>query len=310
MVEFVTTLLRQIQDLATDPTMPVATLLRKAMILARRLDYPPLGEWAERELEGYPDDAELPEYRAYRSCQVLGDFSGPAGSGLRNQPLPPGAVAEEHRRGLFGFELRDGIPKYEQLMEAGDGGSLSMPWNGDFVVHYQADFFELMALSSARRVVSPGDLGQLVEAVRTRLLNFSLEIEAANPDAGEANAGTRPVPVDEVSSAFHVTVMGDNNVVNAAGRDATQTISFEGERWDELREVLLGVGVPNGELDRLRAALESDTQQQLPPGSMGPATAQWYERLMDAARGGAVALTTEAAGGVIAAELLKFLGAS
>lgn len=75
-----TTLLRQIQDSASDHSVPVTDLLRKALILAKRLDYQPLGNWAERELEGYPPGAELPEYRAYRECQVVGDFAGPMNS--------------------------------------------------------------------------------------------------------------------------------------------------------------------------------------------------------------------------------------
>lgn len=304
-----TTLLRQIQDGATDDAVSVAELLRKALILAKRLDYPPLGDWAQQELQGYSGDADLPEYRAYRACQVVGDFNGVAGSGIRNQPLPSGAVAEEHRRLLFGFELRDGVPKYESLLEGEGADNLSMPWNTDYVVHYQQDFFDYYALHAARRVVGRGDLSQLVEAVRTRLLNFSLEIEASNPDAGEADPGTAPIPADAVSEAFQVTVMGDNNVVNAAGRDATQVISFDDGRWDQLRETLAGFGVPDKEVDSLRVALQEDAGRALPAGAMGPSAASWYERLNAAVTQGAISLTSEVAGGMIAVELLKFLGA-
>jgi hypothetical protein len=46
------TLLRDIQDAATGTDVPVATLLRKAQILAARLDHAPLREWASQELDG------------------------------------------------------------------------------------------------------------------------------------------------------------------------------------------------------------------------------------------------------------------
>jgi hypothetical protein len=303
----VTTLLRQIQDSAADHAVPVTDLLRKALILARRLDYQPLGDWAERELEGYPPDAELPEYRAYRECQVVGDFAGPMNSGRRNQPLPSGAVSEAHRRQLFGFELREGVPTYESLLESGN--DLAIPWSGNFVVHYQQDFIELMALTAARRIVGRAELSQLIEAVRTRLLNFSLEIEAENPDAGEAEPGSHPIPATAVSEAFQVTVMGDNNVVNAAGRDATQTVSFDDGRWDQLRETLMTLGVPEEEVDALHVALQADADRALPAGTMGPSVAAWYERLNAAVAKGTMSLATEVAGGMIAVELLKFLGA-
>jgi hypothetical protein len=140
-------------------------------------------------------------------------------------------------------------------------------------------------------------------------ITFASEIEVANPDAGEADVGAQPVPEDAVSDAFHLTVMGDHNVVNAAGRDATQTIRFDDGRWDRLRETLADLGVPADELDGLKLALETDASRSLPNGAMGPATADWYEKLTAAAGRGAIALSSEVAGGVIAIELLKFLGA-
>jgi hypothetical protein len=300
-------LLQQMQDMATTDTMPAASLLRKGLVLARRLKYPPLGEWAQMELEGYPPDADLPDYRAYRRCQVLGNFNGPAGSGVRNQPLPSDGVEDAHREALFGYELREGIPKYESLVAQGEGATI--PWNTDFVVHYQAAFFEFMALSNAWREVGRAALVEVIEGVRTRLLNFCLDIEATNPEAGEAEAGTTPVPAEEVSAAFQLNIMGDNNVVTTAGRDVSQQVSLDGPRWDGLRETLADLGVPGDELIALKDALEDDVSRELPAGSLGPSTATWLERINEAIKTGAVAVGTDAAGGLIAIELLKFLGA-
>ncbi len=293
--------------MATADTMPVASLLRKGLVLARRLKYPPLTEWAQMELEGYPSDADLPDYRAYRRCQVLGNFNGPAGSSLSNQPLPSGGVEEAHRDSLFGYELREGIPKYEALVAGGK--DVTIPWNTDFVVHYQASFFEFMALSHAWRDVGRAALVEVIEGVRTRLLNFCLDIEAANPEAGEAAADSTPVSPEEVSAAFHLNIMGNNNVVTAAGRDVTQQVSLDGPQWDELRETLAHLGVPGDDLASLKTALEDDMEQGLPAGTLGPSTATWLEKINEAIRAGAVAVGTDAAGGLIAIELLRFLGA-
>jgi len=224
------TLLQQMEESATNHEIPVAALLRKALILSKRLRYPPLGEWAKHELEGYPKDVDLPDYRAYRRCQVLGDFSGPMGSGMRNQPIPSGNVQEDDQHALFGFELREGVPKYQTLVDNG-GSGLAIPWDQNYVARYQEDFYEAYALSSARRVLGLGDLAQVLEGVRTRLLNFSLEIEETNPAAGEAEAGTTPVPPEKVNTAFHLHVSGDHNIVTTAGRDLTQQLSLDESRW-------------------------------------------------------------------------------
>ena len=239
---------------------------------------------------------------------MVGDLNGFGGGRMTNQPLQSSVVAKEHRRGLFGFELRDGVPVYEAMVDAGE--NVSFPWAMDVVAHYQSSFIQGWGLANARRVLSGGEIRQLLDDIRTRLLNFTLEIEAANPDAGETVGDEGRIPVQEVSSAFAVHVMGDHNIVNAAGGDAVQTISFDDGRWDELRKSLGGLGVPNHELDKLHVALEEDASRRLPPGTMGPSTAGWYERLNVAATKGAISLASEVAGGMIAVELLKFLGAS
>jgi len=161
-----------------------------------------------------------------------------------------------------------------------------------------------------RSLAPRAEFSQLLEDVRTRLLNFSLEIEIANPEAGEAAVGSHPIPEAAVRDAFHLTVLGDHNVVNSAGRDASQTVSFESDRWDQLRRSLADYGVPEVELEHLQRALEDDANHGLPTGAMGPATARWYGRLIGAAGRGAVSLSGEVAAGMIAAELLKFLGSA
>lgn len=57
------TLLREIQAAATDGTVEISTVLRKAKILASRLKNREFGQWVDCELNGYSDVADLPPYR-------------------------------------------------------------------------------------------------------------------------------------------------------------------------------------------------------------------------------------------------------
>src|SRR5665213_2227657 len=61
------TLLREIQAAATDPTVDVSTLLRKAKILAARLKNPEFEAWVDNELNGYEDRKAVPLYRVLYS---------------------------------------------------------------------------------------------------------------------------------------------------------------------------------------------------------------------------------------------------
>lgn len=88
------TLLREIQEDATGTDVPVASLLRKAQVLAARLDHLPLRSWASNELDGYRGDDEIPDYRRLGRVPVYGHFSGPFNSGLRNALISPSNVPE------------------------------------------------------------------------------------------------------------------------------------------------------------------------------------------------------------------------
>jgi hypothetical protein len=54
--------------------VPVEVLLRKVLILATRLEHEPMKGWVHHELDGYPDDADLPPYRTGYPTQLKGNF--------------------------------------------------------------------------------------------------------------------------------------------------------------------------------------------------------------------------------------------
>jgi hypothetical protein len=55
----------------------IASLLRQVKILASRTGADPLEDWIAHELDGYPEDAELPSYQGPFLVPVLGHFIGP-----------------------------------------------------------------------------------------------------------------------------------------------------------------------------------------------------------------------------------------
>jgi hypothetical protein len=110
-------LLREIQDEVIDADRPLASVLRKARVLAAELDNEPLQQWAIYELNGYPDEAALPPYRAPRPVPVLGTFAGPFGSRVENMPIPPQSVDERLRDGwLFKFAFTEPVAAYEEAL--------------------------------------------------------------------------------------------------------------------------------------------------------------------------------------------------
>ena len=61
------TLLREIQLAATDDQVSISTVLRKAKMLAARLQNRDFEDWVNRELNGFEDGVDLPPYRIMSS---------------------------------------------------------------------------------------------------------------------------------------------------------------------------------------------------------------------------------------------------
>ena len=79
-------LLREIQASLMEG-QDIGPILLKLRFLASRLGSDLLEAWVKHESEGYPNEAEIPEYRKI-GVSYVANFSGPFGSGLRNAPIP------------------------------------------------------------------------------------------------------------------------------------------------------------------------------------------------------------------------------
>ena len=61
-----TSLVLELQRDALDKSVRIGDLLRKALVVARKLKVTDTVEWISNELNGYPEGAEVPEYRKLR----------------------------------------------------------------------------------------------------------------------------------------------------------------------------------------------------------------------------------------------------
>ena len=304
------TLLRDIQEEATSDAVPVSTVLRRAQTLAFRLQHEPLKEWTRSELDGYRSREALPDYRVIGMGQlpVKGEFIG--GGGIaRNVPIAPSQLPDgfpdEIRAHLFETLFMRGVAEYEALLATGRH-EFPVPWTNDEVAIMRR---VLPGLSSAARMLPANAIAGMLDQVRNRILEFSLEIEQQNPNAGEADPGAVPVPEPTVSNIFNNTIYGGQNVITAAGRDATVTVSHTriDAVWPNLEARFRELGVPAAELEELSAALRSDGD---PTTELGPATQSWMARLATKVATGGIALAQGVSIEMIVHELLKAFGLS
>lgn len=299
------TLLREIQDSAVGTDASVEVLLRQCIVLAVRLHHAPLREWAQLELNGYPDDVPLPEYRPKFGTQVLGDFVGPFGSGGKNLGLAPASIPEQFalaKEFLFSSEVRQRVAEIENLLASGET-SFQIPWPMNFVAALQGCFYQHMNLVGARQIIPATVLSSTLSGIRDRVLQFALDIETENPNAGEAAPDERPIEEQRVTQIFNQQFYGDHAAVATGGRDVVQHVSTSVD-IDGLDVALRGLGVEDSERDAFVEAIRADENSgsSLP----GPRSKAWLARL----QAGSINLSSGVAIGTATALIGKLLGVS
>lgn len=230
-------LLREIQDAAIDSNTELAVLLRKCKVLAARLGNPEFKQWVENELSGYNDVESLPDYRIL-IVNSKGDFSGPFQSGIRNANIPLLCIKEELRKSLSHSYLNQSVAAMEALVESASGGTLKEPWNPDLVAYFGQDIYENMNCMQAWKVIPVTGIVAALDAVRNRILNFVLEIEAESPEAGEAPVNSTPVPQEKVHQIFNTYISGSvQNVATGSSKVSQNAVNKQAN--DELFSQLL-----------------------------------------------------------------------
>lgn len=264
-------LLREIQEAATSSTVSVSTTLLKCQLLAARLDFQPLREWVDKELNGYPHDGSLPDYRRLGFVEVRGQLAGMMGSGIKNFPIPMTIIEEKHRETLFRVDLYGGIAGYEHLVDSNES-TFSEKWPAHYIQYYaQEPMTENgMHLVDAAKVISKGAMVAMLSTVRSRILTLASEIERENPEAGEAVPGTDPVPRQSLQKIIAV-VHGDASFVTPAGDMTLGDQSVVGSRAEG--DIVTGRQQIGG--DRRNTSRSTATTHNL---SVAGSARHWFSR--------------------------------
>ena len=199
-------LLRDIQNAAIDTNTDLTSLLRKCKVLAVRLGSEEFKSWIDGELSGYKSVDALPEYRALQ-VNSKGHFSAGFGSALTHADIPLMCIPEEARKVMSHFYNTLPVASIEALVKDCNEGSVREPWNPDFVALVGSRIYQGMNCLHAWKVIPVQALVGTLNEIRNRVLSFALEIEAENPEAGEAALNSEPVPPAKLTQIFNRRIL-------------------------------------------------------------------------------------------------------
>lgn len=202
----------KVQSDAHDRNVPLASILSRARIAARRLALPGVPDWLDNESDGYPDGVGLPSYRIVPGHH---EFFNPVHGCWR--PLI-------HEDGPPPLPLRQSVYDLEELVMNSPAGFLSSPSGPvglssygstlTFASRYRIQNMDVLrALSSVRRLIldwtialeSAGVLGDgtsFTASERTEAYTVTQNFIAQNQSigvAGNVSGGTNTIAVSQAS---------------------------------------------------------------------------------------------------------------
>ena len=280
----------------SNPEISIADALRQLLVVARRIGADDVTTWLRSELEGYADDAALPDYRDGSSFPITVRFDGPMRSWETLQvsasELPAGL-----RSVLNYVSLRMPVAETEALATAEGKGSPRLPLPTHWVMLYREAVEQRTVPSLSMHVANEAYvsvprtyLAGLLDRVKTAALGLALDIESVSTDAGLSGGPTvESEPALGQTVASHMTMIFAHNssVSVASGAGATAVQLEVGDVPGLLREahkLLAEDGV-----EALHAALNDDGDKP------DDATRSFLDGVKSGAYGFVGGLTTNAA---------------
>ena len=281
----------QFQNMALDDKSSIVSLLRTAKVIAGRLQLSEMTAWIDHELNGYSDTSLLPDYRVF-----LAELKG-------ENPIN-GLIPMFVKDKKLEYKLRTvyiANPVSELAQAAGHpDATLQFRLSTEFSQRLQNKEPEFLRFPLVR-VVRQHKMLSIVEQVRNRLLDWSLEL-VTHEITGINQTFTKQ---DKDRATMTTNIFNFHGTVNNAGvmgadnHDFTQqnTLQVTAGDFDALRASLESMGFAAEDVKDLKTVLDSEPVPA-EPGRVMHKVYSWIgkagERLLDAGLDKAAPLAIEA----------------
>lgn len=302
-------LLKRIQDTTLEKNCDVATLLRLCKVFAAQASANEMTDWVDHELSGYPDGNNLPGYRMLRATSK-GHFSGPFGSGLRDADIPIHCLPQKFRDIYRVAAITQSVSSLQATVEDASGSTLTLPWPSEAVHLFGRDMYENMHCLQAWKVITVGSLLGILDAVKTRVLDFTLALQKLHPELMTAeNPDPKMASPQELRQTFNTTIYGAVGAIANASQGVTQQVTINQGDRPALERELAAHGVPPGAIKELHEAITADTATlKEGPAGFGPRVKEWLGSAVLKVSSGLWTTTLETAGKVLPPLIAGYLG--
>jgi hypothetical protein len=296
-------LLHQIQNEAVDSCSELGNILRKCRLLAQRIGSDDLKSWVSSELNGYDTSKEAPGYRTLRRPLVLGHYFGVMGSQLTNVVLPESSFPEEFRDLLIPIHFHQGVSELRSLINNHKEGNLFVALDSTiYPVIKMEGLRDDFQLAQAKKVVPVSFIEGILDTIRNRVLNFTLELEEFAPMAGASLKKPDHGQMREIQQTFNTHIMGSVSNLNQGGNHVSQNVRIAAGDLESVARELAKVGLSVEEVNDFTDALKAETPGT--DGIFGNRVSALLGKAIQKAGTGALKIPASVAGSLIS-ELIK-----
>ena len=270
-------LLDEIIDLLADENGSLNAALLKTKVLMHTIGHAELAEWVNDELNGYPKDKPVPDYRI-----VGGRVAGNIQSATLFQPnvnLPTYHLSETLKTWLESHELRQAMSVLQDMTSGKPGGwSLHSPLSPEIGAEIDKGMRGYW-VQKCWVEIQPLQIKNGISQVRSRLLDFALSLRDKIGGVEEKEVKAMAAATD-VPGMFHGAVFGDNATVVVGNENKIKVNNQKGD-FDALAELLTAKGVSEHDVSELRTAVAADEGKvDVVNKSFGPSVKDWIAKMM------------------------------
>jgi hypothetical protein len=293
----------ELQQLASDSEKNIIDLLRKALLVATKLNLVEFKQWVQNELNGYKA-GELPAYRQIHA-QVKG--KNPY-HGL----IPIGFPDKEMEWTLSSVPIRDSVSALYDLIEhrkPTDVLHMQMPFEAQRMVSelLESPFQNI----EIYWVLQRSQIVEILDAIRNTILEWSLKLESegilgdgisfSDDEKQKASSSTLIQHVENFNFQGVLGSVTDSNL--------TQNLQMTVQKndLDSLRDYLSSLKIEKPDIDELEKALQSDP---LPSRSekFGERVSSWIGKMVQKAAFGGWEISVAIAGQLLANAIATYYG--
>jgi hypothetical protein len=205
-----------IDEVADQKNHSLSDVLLKAKVLSRQLPGRKFRQWIDSEINGYSSKKNVPEYRVV-SARLYGDFAGLLSSRVTNVPISTSHLDEDIRKTLENEPIANGVSYIEDMLNPTDG-QIGKSLGGE-VVNFLRKYgmkIDGMILNFVRKSIARPSLVELLSGVRSRLLDFLLEVRERYPELDKNDEAANGVSAIEIDAAVDRKVYQNCTVFEGA----------------------------------------------------------------------------------------------